>query len=162
MKQVDEQVYSVQAPSHIKPEAIDLDHLPSLQKPQKAVEPTANTGAGKPTSPETEPLNIRTSEVLNFGTYDVPHFEQMLRFDCRLTKAQKLYLDQLENTIRYQKPEGEQGDRENRRITKTSIVRVYIELFRRLDIKLSPENYANEADLLQDILEKLKEHLCQP
>lgn len=107
--------------------------------------------------------NLQTSEVTNLPTSGVPklqsyelrNFDQLRRLDIRLTYEQKRFLDDLEETIRQQMPEGERNNPEYRRITKNSIIRIFVEIFRQLDLRIKADQFKNETDLLTSLYDEL-------
>lgn len=115
------------------------------------------------TTPEKEARDLRTSEVPELPgselpqlrTYELRNYDQLRRLDIRLTGEQKRFLDEMEETIRQKMPEGERDNPLSRRITKNSIVRVLVEIFRQLRLRVDASNFRNEGDLLEALFEKL-------
>lgn len=92
----------------------------------------------------------------NYRSYELRNFDKLKRLDVRLTREQRRFLDDLEDDIREKMPEMEQGNDNHRRITKSAIVRVFIEVFRQLDIEVDGSKFRSELDLLELIRERLK------
>lgn len=95
------------------------------------------------------------SQLPKLRTYELRNFDQLRRLDIRLTGEQKRFLDEMEETIRQQMPEGERDNPMSKRITKNSIVRVFVEIFRQLRLKVDASNFKNESDLLEALFAKL-------
>jgi hypothetical protein len=137
-----------------------FDNSKNFQKPPERIEPQTPTISQKITTPKE---NTPTSEVPHFGStalpnirsYEVPHFKSMKRLDIRLTKEQKRFLEDLEDQIREEMPEGESENPKSRRITKASIVRVMVEFFRQMNTPIDASIFKNENDLLDEWVKKL-------
>ncbi len=115
--------------------------------------------------------NSRTAEVANSETagvanpsmtvtwqlrrYELRNFDQFRRLDVRLTAEQKRFLDNWEEDIRQAMPEGERRNPTYKRITKNSIMRVLVEIFRQLEIPVDATHFRNEQDLMQTLFDGL-------
>lgn len=95
-------------------------------------------------------------------SYELRKYNQYKRLDVRLPKTHHRYLSDLEDDIRDTMPEIRRDNPEHRIITKAAIVRVYIELFRQLDIAINAKRFHNELDLLDALNEGLKKRFSQP
>jgi len=58
-------------------------------------------------------------------------------------------------------PEGERSDPNYKRITKNSIVRVLVEILRRLDLSINASRFNSEKDLARDVFIKLTDRLTE-
>ena len=58
-------------------------------------------------------------------------------------------------------PEGERSDPNYKRITKNSIVRVLVEILRRLDLSIDASRFKSEKDLARDVFKKLTDRLTE-
>jgi hypothetical protein len=102
-----------------------------------------------------------TDRLTEFGDYDVPDYRKLQRLELRLTWEQKEYLDRLEGIIARDMPEGERADPDYKRITRNSIVRVLVEILRRLDLSIDASRFKSEKDLARDVFNKLTDRLTE-
>ena len=140
-----------------KPEEVDLSGVIAI-KPK----PVPSTKSRSPVVTESRTSEVSKSvspEVTKLRTYELRNFDQLRRLDLRVTYEQKRYLDDLEEVIRQEMPEGEQGNPEFKRITKNSIIRVFIEIFRQLDLRLKANRFRNENDLLSALFDSMQKEL---
>jgi hypothetical protein len=145
-----------------KPRVIKLTgYKPAkIIEPPEQVEPRKTTipkefKSSNETAPSTALPHFGTTEVPHFRSYEVPHFKKMKRLDVRLTKEQKHFLEDLEDQVREEMPEGESDNPHSRRITKASIVRVMVEFFRQMSTPIDASAFKNENDLLEEWFNKL-------
>jgi len=102
-----------------------------------------------------------TNRLTDFEKYDVPDYRKLQRLELRLTWAQKEYLDRLEGLISRDMPEGERSDPNYKRITRNSIVRVLVEIMRRLNLSVDASTFKSEKDLARDLFNKLTNKLTE-
>ena len=76
-----------------------------------------------------------------------------------MTWDQKEYLDDLERRIARDAPGVEKGNPTSKRITRSSILRALVEIVRRLQISVNPSRFQNERDLIEALVEALRERL---
>lgn len=108
-----------------------------------------------PKSRTNEVTKSGSSEVPKLQTYELRNFAALRRLDVRLTGDQKWFLDEMEEMIRQQMPEGESNNPESKRITKNAIIRVFVEIFRQLKLPINAREYKNEHDLMHGIFRSL-------
>lgn len=109
----------------------------------------------------------RTPEVTKSGTAEVPQlrsyelrkYDRLRRLDVRLTREQLRFLQDTEDDIRETMPEIERNNPEHRRITKSAIVRVFVEIFRQFDPKIDASRFYNEHDLMNALFKQLLDQL---
>lgn len=160
---------------NLNPESIvnELREGSVFFQPSEAVTPPSREPAKKrSTAPEkksSEVTELRTSEVENLLTsvvrelrsYELRSFDELRRLDIRVTGEQKRFLDEMEETITQAMPEGERGNPDHRRITKNSIMRVFVEIFRQLRLKVDASRFRNERDLLEALFEELLDRVTE-
>lgn len=125
---------------------------PPLEKETDLSQTPTSEVTDSRTSEETK---LASSELTDIRTYELRNYANFRRLDIRLTADQKRFLTDLEERIRSEMPEGEANNPNSKRITKNSIIRVFIEIFRHLDLKLDASHFMNEIDLLQSIYASL-------
>ena len=118
-------------------------------------EVTKSGSSGVTKSRSSEDPESESHELPKLQPYELRNFDKLRRLDARVTNIQKRFLDELEDTIREQMPEGEANDPMSKRITKNSILRVFVDIFRQLDLKIDASNFKNEADLLEELYKQL-------
>jgi hypothetical protein len=97
----------------------------------------------------------RTAVVPKSGSYELRKYDQFRRLDVRLTREQLRFLQEMEEDIRERMPEVERSNPEQRRITKSAIARVMVELFRQFDLKVNATRFRNEHDLMRELHQQL-------
>lgn len=133
---------------------------PTIPQPNQGKERLTKTK--KPKRVQTTGVRkSRTPAVPQSGSYELRKYNEYKRLDVRLPKVQHRYLSQLEDDIRDTMPEVQRDNPEHRIITKAAIVRVYIELFRQLDIPINAKRFHNELDLFDALLAGLRKRLGQ-
>ena len=103
-----------------------------------------------------EVVKSRTHGVQKFEDYPLLHFRDLEKMDVFVTGEQLDYLKDLESVIVRGRPGMEKGNPLHQRLTKTSVVRALVEIIRRLDLTVDPQNFNNERDLLQAIDQTLR------
>ena len=132
---------------------------PAIPKRQhKKNEPQTNRVTDLQTDRVTE---SETDRLTDFDAYHVPDYRKLQRLELRLTWEQKEYLDRLEAVISRDMPEGERSDPNCKRITRSSIVRVLVEILRRLDLSVDASRFKSEKDLAVDLYNKLANRLTE-
>src|SRR5687768_7202703 len=124
MKPVDMSVFtSKDTSSRIKPDEIDFGNLPRIEKkPAQTVAPLPP----KPAQPDLQTNRLTefgSNRVTDLQSYRVERFDTLRRVECRLTKDQKRYLDDLEEEISLAMPDIERNNPEFQRLTKNSVIR---------------------------------------
>ncbi len=152
--------------SRPKPEQIDLSGVAPIKSKQiYSSHPLPSEKKLSTETPEVPKLvsselpKSPTTELTDFRSYEVRNFDELRRLDTRITWEQMRYLMDVEEEIRRAMPEGERNNPEHRRITKNSIVRVLIEIARRLNLRVNASQFHNESDLLLAMVEKLRQAL---
>jgi len=131
--------------------------LPKRKQPKKK-QPQTHRVTELQTDRVTESVSNRLTD---FDEYDVPDYRKLQRLELRLTWEQKQYLDRLEGLISRDMPEGERTDPNYKRITRNSIVRVLVEIMRRLNLSVDASSFKNEKDLARDLFKKLTNRLTE-
>jgi len=108
-----------------------------------------------PKSRTIEVTKSGTSDVPELQTYELRNFAALRRLDIRVTGDQKWFLEEMEEMIRQQMPEGESNNPESKRITKSAIIRVFVEIFRQLKLPINARKYQNEHDLMDGMFKSL-------
>jgi hypothetical protein len=101
----------------------------------------------------------RTAEVPQLRSYELRKYDRLRRLDVRLTREQLRFLQDMEDDIRETMPEIERDNPEHRRITKSAVVRVFVEMFRQFDLKIDASRFYNEHDLMNALYEQLLDQL---
>jgi hypothetical protein len=131
--------------------------------------PTRRQRKTHKTEQTSEVRKSRTTEVPKSGSAAVPElrsyelrkYDRLRRLDVRLTREQLRFLQELEDDIRERMPEIERDNPEHRRITKSAIVRVLVEMFRQLDLRIDARKFRNEHDLMNELHRRLIARLRQ-
>lgn len=121
--------------------------------------PPDNQTSAVPNSRTSQVTNFPSSELTDIRTYELRNFTNLWRLDIRLTGEQKRFLSDLEDKIRADMPEGEANNPDSKRITKNSIVRVFVEIFRQLNLNFDASRFMNENDLLKALYKSLQDKL---
>jgi hypothetical protein len=125
--------------------------------------PTRRQRKTRKTQQTAEVRKSRTTEVPKSGSAAVPElrsyelrkYDRLRRLDVRLTREQLRFLQELEDDIRDRMPEIERDNPEHRRITKSAIVRVLVEMFRQFDLPVDARKFRNEHDLMKELHRQL-------
>ncbi|MCI0565374.1 MAG: hypothetical protein MN733_43470 [Nitrososphaera sp.] len=138
----------------------NLSSTPPSNKPSKSgQDKTTKVGNSRtselPELPTSQVLKSGTTEVPKLQSYELRNFDALRRLDVRLTGEQKRFLDEMEENIRQQMPEGERNNPDSKRITKNAIIRVFVEIFRQLGLPLNAKRFKNENDLLETLFKAL-------
>lgn len=128
----------------------------SKPKEKSNFQSSRDTEIQTPRLPDTQ-----TSRLPDFETYEVPDYRKMQRIEVRLTWEQNKYLDDLEAIISRDTPEGDKSDPGYRRITKNSIIRVLVEITKRLNIQIDARNFRSEKNLLKTMRNELKNRISK-
>ena len=131
---------------------------PPAKRIPKKIQPQTNRVTDLQTDKLTE---SETDRLTDFADYDVPDFRKLHRSELRLTWEQKEYLVRLEASIIRDMPEGERSNPNYKRITKNSIVRVLVELLRRINPSIDASRFKSEKDLATDLFKKLTDRLTE-
>jgi hypothetical protein len=105
--------------------------------------------------------DLQSYRLTDFDDYEIPNYRELKRGEMRLTWEQNRYLDDLVSEITRAMPEGERSDPQYKRITKNSIIRVLVEIMRRLGLKVDAKNFRNERDLAQALAEELSKSMSK-
>src|SRR5690606_25798849 len=100
-----------------------------------------------------------TTGVPQLRSYELRKYDRFRRLDVRLTREQLRFLQDMEDDIRDTMPEIERDNPEHRRITKSAIVRVFVELFRQFDLEIDAHRFHNEHDLMHELQQQLTNRL---
>ena len=169
---VDISAYSSKHPNRIKPEKVNLGNLPPIAKPKvqkdiatqsseqsSEVTELRSSKVTKSVSPELPKL--QSSKITDLQTYEVKNYKKLKRLEIRVTRDQRRFLDDWEDLIRDKMPEGERNNPDSKRITKASIIRAFVEIFRQLNLQIDPKNFRNEIDLMNEIYAELKDKVTK-
>ena len=135
------QAKGIQAHQHRSPEV--------LKSRSHGVQKSRSSVVKKTTTPEVQ--NSRSHEVQKFDNYPLLHYRDLEKIDVFITGEQLDFLKNLESVIVRGRPGMEKGNPLHQRLTKTSVVRALVEIIRRLNLTLNPQNFYNERDLLQGL-----------
>lgn len=135
----------------------------SPQRPRPSVSKRNQTAQVKPVRKSRTPglPQSGTPEVPQLRAYELRKYDQFRRLDVRLTREQLRFLQDMEDDIREAMPEVEQDNPGHRRITKSAIVRVLVEMFRQLHLAIDPSQFHNEHDLMDELYRQLVDRLRQ-
>jgi len=136
---------------------------PPLDKPPR-VSPSVEAPTKSQSYRVTDLQSLRVTELQSyrlteFDDYEVPHFREMERSELWLTEEQTDFLVALAKLIARKRPEGEKRDPSYKRITQNSIIRVLVEIARRLKLTVDARNFKNEQDLAKAMWEELSYRL---
>jgi hypothetical protein len=130
-----------------------VDESPRLAK---GVEPTELQTDRVTDSQSSRVPESETHRLTDFEDYDVPDYRDLQRIELRLTWEQNKYLDDLEAVISRDMPEGDRSDPSYKRITKNSIIRGVVEIFRRLELGIDASSFKSEQDLAKTMFEAFR------
>jgi hypothetical protein len=91
----------------------------------------------------------KTKTAGDFEDYQLLDYREYKKLDARLSWEQIRYLDELEALIARKAPGLEKNNPLSKRMTKSSIVRVLVEIAMRLRLSFDPSTFRNERDLLR-------------
>jgi len=129
----------------------------TLTKPNK---PPKSRSSVVPKSVTPEEPKFGSTELPKLRSYEVRRFDELRRLDIRITWEQKRFLDDWEEDLRRDMPEGDRNHPQYQRVTKNSIIRALIEIPRQLDLQIEANKFRNEADLIKGIYEALVKRLA--
>lgn len=96
-----------------------------------------------------------SSAVPELRSYELRKFDRLRRLDVRLTRDQLRFLQRMEDDIRDQMPEIERDNPDHRRITKSAVVRVFVDMFRQFDLPVDARQFRSEHDLMNELHRQL-------
>lgn len=102
-----------------------------------------------------------STAVPELRSYELRKFDRLRRLDVRLTRDQLRFLQALEDDIRDQMPEIERDNPDHRRITKSAVVRVLVDMFRQFDLPVDARRFRSEHDLMNELHRQLIHRLRQ-
>jgi hypothetical protein len=132
--------------------------LPAARQPQK---PATKSTAEVRKSRSSGVPKSGSAEVPELRSYELRKFDRLRRLDVRLTRDQLRFLQALEDDIRDQMPEIERDNPDHRRITKSAVVRVFVDMFRQFDLPVDARRFRSEHDLMNELYRQLVDRLGQ-